>query len=218
MSTVPPPPWPATRTSWRPLARIAAAMPVATAGALPNSEWIHGICQPPLTRGLAARKKGTFGLLPAASSRRQLRQAREKGPAMYEKILAAIDESEAADRVLTAARELAALAHGHIWILHLREREPSKFGTTATETTGHAQATVDAAVQKLTAAGISAAGTARDAIFGYAAREIVAEAKNHDAGVIVMGSRGRGDLAGLLIGSTAHKVLHLTDRPVLIVR
>jgi nucleotide-binding universal stress UspA family protein len=137
---------------------------------------------------------------------------------MYEKILAAIDESEAADRVLTAARELAALAHGHIWILHLREREPSKFGTTATETTGHAQATVDAAVQKLTAAGISAAGTARDAIFGYAAREIVAEAKNHDAGVIVMGSRGRGDLAGLLIGSTAHKVLHLTDRPVLIVR
>jgi nucleotide-binding universal stress UspA family protein len=137
---------------------------------------------------------------------------------MYEKILVAIDESEAADRVLTAARELAALAHGEIWILHLREREPSKFMTAANETTGDAQATVDSAVQKLTAAGITTAGTVRDAIFGYAAREIVAEAKNRDAGVIVMGSRGRGDLAGLLIGSTAHKVLHLTDRPVLVVR
>ena len=46
MSTVPPsPPWPTTRTSGRPLARSAAATPVATAGALPNSEWIHGICQ-----------------------------------------------------------------------------------------------------------------------------------------------------------------------------
>ena len=45
MSTVPPsPPWPTTRTSWRPLACIAAAMPVATAGALPNSECIQGIC------------------------------------------------------------------------------------------------------------------------------------------------------------------------------
>jgi nucleotide-binding universal stress UspA family protein len=33
-----------------------------------------------------------------------------------------------------------------------------------------------------------------------------------------MGSRGRGDLAGLVIGSTTHKVIHLTDRPVLIVR
>jgi nucleotide-binding universal stress UspA family protein len=137
---------------------------------------------------------------------------------MYEKILVAIDESEAADRVLTAARELATLAHGEIWILHLREREPSKFGTPATESSGEAQAAVDTAVQKLAAAGVSAAGTVRDAIFGYAAREIVAEAKTHDAGVIVMGSRGRGDLAGLLMGSTAHKVLHLTDRPVLIVR
>ena len=28
----------------------------------------------------------------------------------------------------------------------------------------------------------------------------------------------RGDLAGLILGSTAHKVIHLTDRPVLIVR
>ena len=34
----------------------------------------------------------------------------------------------------------------------------------------------------------------------------------------VMGSRGRGDLAGLILGSTAHKVIHLADRPVMIVR
>jgi hypothetical protein len=45
MSTVPPsPPWPITRTSSRPLTRSAAAIPVATAGALPNSEWIQGSC------------------------------------------------------------------------------------------------------------------------------------------------------------------------------
>jgi len=36
--------------------------------------------------------------------------------------------------------------------------------------------------------------------------------------VIVMGSRGRGDLAGAILGSTAHKVIHLADRPVLVVR
>jgi nucleotide-binding universal stress UspA family protein len=38
-----------------------------------------------------------------------------------------------------------------------------------------------------------------------------------DAGLIAMGSRGRGDLAGLLLGSTAHKVIHLADGPVLVV-
>ena len=55
-------------------------------------------------------------------------------------------------------------------------------------------------------------------LFGYAARNIVDDAKEHDVDVIVMGSRGRGDLAGLILGSTAHKVIHLADRPVLIVR
>ena len=58
----------------------------------------------------------------------------------------------------------------------------------------------------------------RNTIFGYAAREIVNDAIEVDADVIVMGSRGRGDIAGLLLGSTAHKVIHLSDRPVLVVR
>jgi nucleotide-binding universal stress UspA family protein len=47
---------------------------------------------------------------------------------------------------------------------------------------------------------------------------VLAAAREHDADVIVMGSRGRGDLAGLVLGSTAHKVIHLADRPVLVVR
>jgi len=54
--------------------------------------------------------------------------------------------------------------------------------------------------------------------FGLPERGIIQDAKHHDVSVIVMGSRGRGDLAGLLVGSTAHKVIHLTDRPVLVVR
>ena len=33
-----------------------------------------------------------------------------------------------------------------------------------------------------------------------------------------MGSKGHGDLAGLLLGSTTHKVIHLTGLPVLVVR
>jgi len=58
----------------------------------------------------------------------------------------------------------------------------------------------------------------QNAIYRHAAGEIVAAAQAHGAGIIVMGSRGRGDLAGLILGSTAHKVIHFSDRPVLVVR
>ena len=53
---------------------------------------------------------------------------------------------------------------------------------------------------------------------GHVARLIVAAAGDHEGGMIVLGSRGRGDLTALLLGSVAHKVIHLADRPVLVVR
>jgi nucleotide-binding universal stress UspA family protein len=138
---------------------------------------------------------------------------------MYEKLLVAIDHSKATEHVLSAARDLASLSHGEVWVLHLREREVMpRAGFIETESTDEARAQVEAAVEELTKAGIKAHGVVRSTIYGYAAREIVEDAKSRDASVIIMGSRGHGDLAGLVLGSTAHKVIHLADRPVLVVR
>lgn len=138
---------------------------------------------------------------------------------MYEKLLVAVDHSKATEHVLAAARDLASLSGGEVWVLHLREREVvPRAGLIENESGDEAQAQVDAAVGELAKAGIKAHGVVRNTLYGYAAREIVQDAKNLDAGVIVMGSRGHGDLAGLLLGSTAHKVIHLADRPVLVVR
>jgi nucleotide-binding universal stress UspA family protein len=138
---------------------------------------------------------------------------------MYEKLLAAVDHSKATEHVLNAARDLASLSHGEVWVLHLREREVMpRAGLMETESSDEAKSEVEAAVEELTKAGINAHGVVRHTIYGYAAREIVEEAKSIDAGVIIMGSRGRGDLAGLVLGSTAHKVIHLADRPVLVIR
>jgi len=139
---------------------------------------------------------------------------------MYDKILVAVDHSEISDRAVLAARDLAVLSKGEVWVLHLREREVAvKTGVAMTgETADDANAAVSAAVEVLTQAGVKAQGEIRSTLFGYAAREIVDDAIEHDADVIVMGSRGRSDLAGFILGSTAHKVIHLTDRPVLIVR
>jgi len=137
---------------------------------------------------------------------------------MFERIVVAVDDSEVAERVLAATQELATLSGAEVWILHVVEREVSKFAASSAETTVDARALVDAAAQKLASAGVAAHGEVAHAVYGYAAREIINLALARDAGVIVMGSRGRGDLAGLLVGSTAHKVIHLSDRPVIVVR
>ena len=138
---------------------------------------------------------------------------------MYEKLLVAVDHSDITERVLAATRDLALLSSGEVWVLHLREREVMpRAGLIATESSDQAHANVDAAVAELTEAGVKAHGIVRNTLYGYAAREIIAEAKAEEVSAIIMGSRGRGDLAGLVLGSTAHKVIHLADRPVLVVR
>ena len=79
---------------------------------------------------------------------------------MFDKILVAVDHSEASDRALDAARDLALLSQGEVWVLHLREREVAvKTGVSLSdESMDEAAAAVAVAVDKLTAAGVTAHG------------------------------------------------------------
>ncbi|HLN07322.1 MAG TPA: universal stress protein [Acidimicrobiales bacterium] len=138
---------------------------------------------------------------------------------MYEKLLVAIDHSDVTARVTAVAKELAALSKAEVWVLHLREREIlSGLGVVPAESQPEAHDPVDYAVSELVAAGINAHGEVRETLFGHAAREIVEDAEAHGVDAIVMGSRGRGEVESLMLGSVAHKVLHLSKRPVLVVR
>lgn len=53
---------------------------------------------------------------------------------------------------------------------------------------------------------------------GEPAATIVAFAKKHRCSAIVMGSRGRGRMAGWMLGSVAAKVIHLAACPVTVVK
>jgi len=55
-------------------------------------------------------------------------------------------------------------------------------------------------------------------IEGSPAEAIISVAKTREATVIVMGSRGLSAIAGLVLGSTSHKVVSHATCPVLIVR
>ena len=138
---------------------------------------------------------------------------------MYDRLLVAVDHSETSPRVIAAAKDLALLSKGKVWELHLLEKEViAQMGDVPSESEQEARRAVAEGVDALRQAGVDAEGEIRPTTFGHAAREILADAKEHDADVIIMGSRGRSDFAGTILGSTAHKVIHLTDRPVLVIR
>jgi len=105
---------------------------------------------------------------------------------MYDRILVAVDHSEMSDRAVRAARDLAVLSKGEVWVLHLREREMgAKTGVLRIdETTEDANAQVAASVEVFAEAGVKAHGEIRNTIFGYAAREIINDAIEVDADVI----------------------------------
>ena len=77
------------------------------------------------------------------------------------------------------------------------------------------QSALVAAKKKLDAAGLSY--TAR-VLVGPIAETIVKHAKSKGFDQIVIGTRGMGQLGQALLGSTATKVLHVAETPVLLVR
>jgi len=137
---------------------------------------------------------------------------------MYEKILVAIDDSEAAERVLGAAEELAKLSCGEVWLLHVWEGEPALYKSLSARSFEDTLSWLKTAADKISASGIETHPVAVANLYAYAARVIINFAAANDVGVIVIGSHGHNGVTDLLVGNTTRKVIHLADRPVIVVR
>jgi nucleotide-binding universal stress UspA family protein len=53
---------------------------------------------------------------------------------------------------------------------------------------------------------------------GYPPDALVAYAGDVNASLLVVGTRGRGDFASLILGSTSHRAIHLAECDVLVVK
>jgi nucleotide-binding universal stress UspA family protein len=137
---------------------------------------------------------------------------------MFERILLAVDGSAPSGRATEVASDLALKLGAEVVVVNVREVEMVYAGAVEFETSEEATNLVDQTVRTLKDEGVSARGEVHGSIFGRAARVILEVAEASDAGMIVMGSRGLSDLAGLVLGSVTHKGLHLAHVPVLVVR
>lgn len=138
-------------------------------------------------------------------------------------ILAPTDFSPASDRALEVAIDIARLTGSSIEVLHVNLEAmwvlPPPADVVAspvdmTEVLVNSSMQLDAAVDRVRAAGIHCTGVAES---GRTDAEIVDYARKRGAGLIVVGSHGRHGIGHVLIGSVAEKVVRHAPCPILVV-
>jgi nucleotide-binding universal stress UspA family protein len=139
---------------------------------------------------------------------------------VFTNILCPVDFSPDSERALAAALALARAAHGHVTLVTvvdpLLEAGASAAGVDEAlhaQTQDELRQLLDRATPGLPAPTVTAVSVR----VGKPVKEILAQADDSNADVIVMGMRGIGGAQKLLLGSTSQQVLERSAVPVLVV-
>lgn len=136
---------------------------------------------------------------------------------MFKTILLALDGSEAAERAIPLAEELARKDGGRIIVGHVRELIVGRGGgQTMMANEDELEASVRAHATKLSESGIQTTVEIATSAVGGPAHALAELATREHADVIVAGTRGHAPVAGLLLGSVTQRLLHVSPCPVLV--
>lgn len=136
-------------------------------------------------------------------------------------IVVGVDGSDGAAAALAAAAHLARALRLRLVAVHVKHVPAVVFAASTVGTAARVTANEDLADAchldcelALANANIVWSFEVRS---GHPAVELVAASRDHDAACIVVGRRGHGSFSRLLVGSVTDRLVHQSDRPVLVV-
>jgi nucleotide-binding universal stress UspA family protein len=138
-------------------------------------------------------------------------------------ILVAIDLSKSSEIIIGKMKELTKALSAKIWLLHVAEPNPDFVGYEVDTDVmrdviakrfqkEHSQ--LQEYSQELRSAGLDCTALL---VQGPTTETILNEAAKLSAGMVILGSQGKGVLGQILLGSTSEGVLHKSPVPVLVV-
>jgi nucleotide-binding universal stress UspA family protein len=146
-------------------------------------------------------------------------------PDKAHRVVVGVDDSESSERALEIAADIAASAGATLNIVrveHMRSGESFAYAETSEagdhytrSTRAEGETTIEGAEKRARAAHPDLT-VESEVLFGDPGK-VLPQLGQH-AGLIVVGSRGRGGFAGLVLGSVSHKVIHDAESPVMVVR
>lgn len=138
-------------------------------------------------------------------------------------IVVGVDGGDPSQLALRRSLEVAKTFGAELHVVHVAHVSPMVMAATQTAPIGvhhileaerkrvweHAAHEIDDAIEVV---------VKRVDLEGYPADTLLDYADSVDAVLVVVGTRGRGDLAALLLGSTSHRVVNTSTRDVLVVK
>lgn len=142
---------------------------------------------------------------------------------MFHNVLVAFDDSSHAQKALDTAVGVATEANGQLTVLSVAE-DPAAWAMAGTglavgydELRDDIQSAVETRLEEALGELPGDLSVTRKVRVGPTAPEILEELSEGDYDLVVVGTRGRGEISSLVLGSVSHHVLQQSEVPVLVV-
>jgi nucleotide-binding universal stress UspA family protein len=136
---------------------------------------------------------------------------------LFDTIVWATDGSENADQALEVAKELARRDGASLAVVHVVQRYATESGLAVYADEDRVKAKLEQEVGQLSNDGFKTSLRIVDHVGPQPAHQIANIARELEADLIVVGTRGHGPIKSLLVGSVVLRLLHVAPCPVVAV-